>query len=246
MKPMGLFGYPESIIQQPKDKGILLKDILENEVDEKYFLSEKMINYINRTNFNQDRVVLSDEFKSTCLQTQRSVHIKIDKEFNGLDLNSKSCTIKTSGNASASDKHNWDLIVHNTMPRSSTTGKGGTGHLSRNDGKTYCLDTGNTNAVELRNVKQINPSLESAGKQPYQQNRVYDIDGISPALQAQLPYGSNIINTSRIRRLTPIECERLQTVADNYTAHVSDSQRYRMLGNGWTIDVICHIFSYIK
>ena len=50
---------------------------------------------------------------------------------------------------------------------------------------------------------------------------------------------------SRIRRLTPIECERLQTVADNYTNHVSDSQRYKMLGNGWTIDVITHILNYI-
>jgi site-specific DNA-cytosine methylase len=51
---------------------------------------------------------------------------------------------------------------------------------------------------------------------------------------------------SRIRRLTPIECERLQTVKDNYTNHVSDSQRYKMLGNGWNIDTIAHIFSYIK
>jgi site-specific DNA-cytosine methylase len=88
------------------------------------------------------------------------------------------------------------------MPRSSTSGKGGTGHLSRADGKTYCLDTGNTNALEITN--------------------------------------------SRIRRLTPLECERLQTVADNYTNHVSDSQRYKMLGNGWTVDVIAHIFNYIK
>ena len=48
------------------------------------------------------------------------------------------------------------------------------------------------------------------------------------------------------RRLTPIECERLQTVKDNYTAYVSDSQRYRMLGNGWTVDVIVHILNYIK
>jgi DNA (cytosine-5)-methyltransferase 3A len=51
--------------------------------------------------------------------------------------------------------------------------------------------------------------------------------------------------TSRIRRLTPTECERLQTVPDGYTAHVSDTQRYKMLGNGWTIKVISHIFSYI-
>jgi len=44
------------------------------------------------------------------------------------------------------------------------------------------------------------------------------------------------------RKLTPVECERLQTVPDNYTAHVSNSQRYKMLGNGWTVDVIAHIF----
>lgn len=44
------------------------------------------------------------------------------------------------------------------------------------------------------------------------------------------------------RKLTPVECERLQTVPDNYTAGVSKTQRYRMLGNGWTVDVIAHIF----
>jgi len=48
------------------------------------------------------------------------------------------------------------------------------------------------------------------------------------------------------RKLTPIECERLQTVPDNYTNHVSNTQRYKMLGNGWTVDVIAHIFSQME
>ena len=48
------------------------------------------------------------------------------------------------------------------------------------------------------------------------------------------------------RKLTPIECERLQTLPDNYTEGVSNSQRYKMIGNGWTVDVIVHIFSFIK
>ena len=43
------------------------------------------------------------------------------------------------------------------------------------------------------------------------------------------------------RKLTPLECERLQTVPDNYTNHVSNTQRYKMLGNGFTVDVIAHI-----
>jgi len=48
---------------------------------------------------------------------------------------------------------------------------------------------------------------------------------------------------AQYRKLTPIECERLQTVPDNYTNHVSNSQRYKMLGNGWTVDVITHILN---
>lgn len=48
------------------------------------------------------------------------------------------------------------------------------------------------------------------------------------------------------RYITPLECERLQTVPDRYTSCVSDSQAYRMLGNGWTIDVISHILNNAK
>ena len=48
------------------------------------------------------------------------------------------------------------------------------------------------------------------------------------------------------RKLSPIECERLQTVPDNYTNHVSNTQRYKMLGNGMTVDVITHILKGMK
>ena len=48
------------------------------------------------------------------------------------------------------------------------------------------------------------------------------------------------------RKLTPLECERLQTVPDNYTNHVSNTQRYKMLGNGWTIEVIKHIYKNME
>ena len=51
---------------------------------------------------------------------------------------------------------------------------------------------------------------------------------------------------NRWRMLLPIECERLQTVPDGYTGCVSNSQRYKMLGNGWTVDVAAHIFKNIK
>lgn len=267
MQPMGLFGDLENIIPQPKDKGVLLKDILESEVDAKYYLSQQRI--------------------ETMLKSERSVPYVNEetKKFNCLLAGYNK--IPTDG----------QYVVHNTMPRSSTTGKGGTGLLSRNNGKTYCLDTGTTNAIELvgcikfgrtdetkemrkesmKNgkdytpfqakeitgidydkmntlttainkdnlVMQLNPSTESNGCQPYQQNRIYDTDGISPALMAQMSCGTHAVKHERkIRRLTPLECERLQTVKDGYTSVASDTQRYRMLGNGWTVDVIAHILSY--
>ena len=55
-----------------------------------------------------------------------------------------------------------------------------------------------------------------------------------------------ILNGDIIRKLTPVECERLQTLPDDYTSAVSDTQRYIQLGNGRTVDVIAHIFSYLK
>ena len=56
----------------------------------------------------------------------------------------------------------------------------------------------------------------------------------------------DIVHKMRIRKLTPVECERLQTLPDNYTEWVSDTQRYKMLGNGRTVDVIAHIFKNLS
>ena len=178
MKPGGLFGDLQSIIEQPKDKGILLKDILESEVNHKYFLKQSLIDKLKI--YNERQIKNGNGFSA---------------KFRNPEIVDKMDCLKIGGGMKD------DLIVHNMMPRSGNPLKGGTGHLTRNDGKTYFLDTGNTNAVE------------------YQSN---------------------------IRRLTPLECDRLQTVKDNYTNHVSDSQRYKMLGNGWTVDVISHLLNYIK
>jgi DNA (cytosine-5)-methyltransferase 3A len=54
------------------------------------------------------------------------------------------------------------------------------------------------------------------------------------------------ISDDYIRVPTPIECERLQTIPDNYTEGVSNTQRYKMIGNAWTVDVITHIFKNLK
>lgn len=78
--------------------------------------------------------------------------------------------------------------------------------------------------------------------------RVYNVNGKSPTLTAVAGghQEKKIWDKTRIRKLTPLEYERLQGVPDNYTAMVSNSQRYKMLGNGWTVPVIAHILKGLK
>lgn len=73
------------------------------------------------------------------------------------------------------------------------------------------------------------------------------IDGKTPTLTtSSWPANNLLLNEGLVRKLTSRECEKLQTVPVGYTSSVSDSQRYKMLGNGWTIDVIAHILKGIK
>ena len=99
---------------------------------------------------------------------------------------------------------------------------------------------------------QLNPNYKS------QANTIHDKNKKSGAICAgthgyangyvetkPIKVGMNIENLSW-RKLTPLEVERLQTVPDNYTASVSDTQRYKMLGNGWTVGVIAHILTNME
>jgi len=90
-----------------------------------------------------------------------------------------------------------------------------------------------------------------------QGNRVYSIYGKSCCINANagglggksgLYYLENGKEFSKdnIRRLTPLETERLQTLPDNYTEGISETNRYKCIGNGWTVDVIAHIFKNIE
>ena len=127
--------------------------------------------------------------------------------------------------------------------------------------KTYCL-TASYNGVVLWNTlerKQRTMVAEPIRIGHYgnggQGQRIYSVRGKSVTLSANgggqgaktglykidLPDGDYII-----RKLTPVECERLQTLPDNYTESISNTQRYKCIGNGWTVDVIAHIISNLN
>ena len=108
-------------------------------------------------------------------------------------------------------------------------------------GKANALDA----TIKDSLVMQLNPSRESKGSCPYQHARVYDVRGKAPAQVASRGVRScNVIGDGGLRRLTPAECARLQTIPAWYRWACSETQQYRMLGNGWTIEVVKHILSF--
>lgn len=93
-------------------------------------------------------------------------------------------------------------------------------------------------------IKTINPK-DNNGKQTWQRGRVYDVDGNCPTICASL-FDLNITKDhNHYRKLTINECEKLQGVPKDYTLGVPKGERGKMLGNGWTVDVIAHIFKNI-
>ena len=137
-------------------------------------------------------------------------------------------TLKANGNMNADDTY----IIPKTA--STLTGGGHSGGLHSD-----------------MTIIQINPSKESGGKQPYQQNRVFDEKGISPALTRH----NSDYAISRMRRLTEIECERLQGFPDNWTQYgnyngdikpIARTQRYKLIGNAVTVDIVELIAKRLK
>lgn len=193
-----LFGLPQSAIPQPTDRHIFIKDILQDEVDEKYFLSPQ--------HFEES----PNPGKTNCLTTVAKDNLIMQRP---RGKNKGAINTEKSPTLSANSWQQNNLLV--SKPK---------------DG-----------------IKQINPSRESGGTQPYQQNRVYAADGKSPALMNG--HGGQTINALvgglQVRRLTPTECARLQTIPEWYKWEVSETQQYRMLGNGWTVEVIKHILSFL-
>lgn len=139
--------------------------------------------------------------------------------------------------------------------------------LNRNQDQTVIVEGLQNFVVPIDEKLHIIDKPISKGKmgwfrQDSQANRVYYLDskaitlcgeaGGGAAKMGQYLFGDIVNNGSKfeikgyIRKLTPVECERLQTLPDNYTEGVSNAQRYKCLGNGWTVEVIKHILKEME
>lgn len=117
-------------------------------------------------------------------------------------------------------------------------------HVDRE--KSHCLDAnyfkgGNLKSYFEKNRRQIVFKNPTSGRKVNLREKSKCIRSSGRGSYDRHEWDS--ISDCHYRKLSPIECERLQTVPDNYTNHVSNTQRYKMLGNGWTVDVIAHILS---
>lgn len=191
-------------IPQPEDRGILLKDILEEDVDEKYFLSRKMIDWLNihKKKRNVEIRLLDGDDKSHCLTVSGQVKGNLSTDYICVAMRGResACLTPKRTEYGKQIRKEYEAGIVKEQRKNIQQLE------PREDGRTNCLTT----------VQKDNLVLVDNGN-------------------------------FRIRRLTPTECARLQTVPEWYIWDgISDTQRYKMLGNGWNVETIKHIFKYIK
>lgn len=264
----GLFGDYYCTILPPQDKGLLIKDIVEEEVDEKYYLSEAMTKRLlsnirgidekagcltgggNSGGLHSDTTVIACRSTGRHLVNGKRVDIKGAKTEQYLEVNENH---EKSNTLTSVEKDNL-LVVGSRIGGVDITDRGIRPH--RGDKKksgiselgTVLFDDAKSDTITTNHSPLILQLQRGNNKGGF-----VGKDGKSPTVSSCSWEHNNLLveRKYRIRRLTPIECSRLQTVPDDYFYQngqpiVSETQIYKMLGNGWTVDVIVHILNHIK
>lgn len=202
----------------PTDLGVTLRDILEDKPKEFTVMSDKF------TRRNRDSKCLVSVEKDKAASLSAMEYVKNGRQGDYIachqdgspNLIQEKLPLRAEYTQEDVRKNDWDLLV----------------------------DYEASIEAEKQGIKVVGYADRFQHYNNDQIKRVYDPAGKSPTLLVNR--GGNreikVADTPTTwRKLTPIECERLQTVPDNYTAHVSNTQRYKMLGNGFTVDVIAQI-----
>lgn len=254
----GFFDELHTDIPQPKDRGIFLKDILqpESEVDEKYYIKSPKVGFdgmnINgkgnslriggqcsqTKKHNYDIIpVVNDNGKlrqtedKSIPAIQRLEPVPGDKT-NCLTSVAKDNLIFINGKNSSGNRFFSEIGKHQSLVENGRSNSGVILKVNEATKKGYteinpgeCVDLQNINSKTRKGRKMVDKSnCLMSGKTEFHK------------------FTEDLI----LRRLTPTECARLQTIPDWYIWDVSDTQIYKLLGNGFTIEVIKHILSYYK
>jgi DNA (cytosine-5)-methyltransferase 3A len=242
-------------IQQPEDRGIILRDILETDaISDEFIHGQKSVDYMNRGNekwqqagnrradryeqsadkeksfaitANWHKGVPYNYFKETRLTKPKQVGMA--SEISGHDIlkrvyspDGKSPTLNAHGGGNTEPK----VMVDKSHPIKANYYKSSRANFENDQSKGGKFSA--TGVPVRSKIRNKSKTVRSGGRDSYDRHEWDSVDEL------------------HWRKLTPLECERLQTVPDNYTNHVSNTQRYKMLGNGWTVDVIAHILSNME
>jgi len=211
------------VIGPPEDKGIMLKDIVHENCD----IAVLKDHGEYREKSDKANCIDANYWKGVDNHGQRTVVIESLSEYivpfdKTLEILEKEVERGKAGFFRKDSQVNGVYYIHDKAV--TLCGDAGGGAAKMGQYLFGCITPDRIN-------KRQNGQRFSDGKKFY-------------TLTAQDKHG--VLIEGYIRKLTPVECERLQTVPDNYTVSVSNSQRYKMLGNGWTVDVIAHIFRGLK
>lgn len=196
-------------IAQPEDRGLLLRDVLQTEVDEKYFLKDEVLN--TSLPVREDRKNLGAVFH------------KGDQKMGALKIGGSGVD---------------DLVVDRANQHLEK-------YIRSTDDKAQCFLATSWKGSWANGMTLVEDNQIIQRPRGFNKGNVFAEK--SPTLSSNAWEQNNVVLTPepRIRRLTPTECARLQTIPEWYTWQCSETQQYKMLGNGWTVEVIKHIFSYL-
>ena len=244
--------YSQVPVEQPEDRGILLRDILETSTSKKGYALDpthaEVLN-MNPSGHGMNGAVIHCDGKSRTLTTNKGEGPKIITSI-------RIGTIENDANHPDHDSQQYRVY---SPDGKAVTLCGNGGGLGAKTG-LYAVPAGmawrgreNGSAFEMRDDQKSN-AVAATGHQSRlvieavdgKQMTVYEVHGGRITIKGKeypikLADGFYII-----RKLTVTECKRLQTVPDTYAFPVSDTQAHKMLGNGWTVDVIAHIMSHFE
>tara|TARA_B100000427_G_scaffold195652_1_gene162646 strand:+ start:4659 stop:5849 length:1191 start_codon:yes stop_codon:yes gene_type:complete len=221
--------------EQPDDLGIVLKDILETHPDPKHEISDQKKDRVLNNKRGKGRFYTAKDEK---IGTVIAGYHKEPTDAPYLE------TYKTPKQvAVAADVNGHDSLkrIYSEVGKSPTVNAHGGGNTE----PKVAVNLGNKIPISKLSVKKYVPNPDAEFVDPYNKKTI--TGDKSTTLRTNSSNGNMWVNDKEVswRKLTPLECERLQTLPDNYTDGVSNTQRYKMIGNGFTIKVIEHFFENI-
>lgn len=254
-------------VGQPADRGILLRDILEESVDEKYYIrTDKHLDFVTNdwrlkkkyTQIDGDKRLpeTAKQLTNWCgdyvSEALRPFGTSQDQKLSPVDGKSQTMSVGHFNQPKIADER---LVVPEATKKGfieveqggcfdaeNPNSKTRRGRLPED--KSNCLMAKETDFMRYEGLEGLNKrQLENYVPHDGKTNTFLSTSW--KGSQANEMTNLSDVKTARIRRLTPTECARLQTVPSWYKWGCSDTQQYKMLGNGWTVEVIKHIFKNI-